>query len=112
MTERSAETTLPVPPALAGGAGPPVLVEATRARRRGRYNPLSRRDRLFLGLMVGIPMWMVMRRPDWHGKLEARTVPAYLARRAHPVRASMVRVHRSAGYDHRSMRPATDGANG
>lgn len=64
---------------------------------------------LAFGLMVGVPLWMVTRRSDWHGKLEARTVPAYLARRAHPVKASMVRVHRSTG---RSMRPAAGSANG
>jgi hypothetical protein len=64
---------------------------------------------LAFGLMVGIPLWMVMCRSDWHGKQEARSVPAYLAPRAHPVRGSMVRVRRSAG---RPMRPATGGANG
>jgi hypothetical protein len=67
---------------------------------------------LAFGLMVGLPLWMVMRRSDWHGKQEARSVPAYLARRTHPVRASMVRVHRPASYDHRSMRPVADGTNG
>jgi hypothetical protein len=51
---------------------------------------------LAFGLMVGIPLWMVLRRPDWHGKQEARTVPAYLARRATSPRAAMVRVPRSA----------------
>jgi hypothetical protein len=60
---------------------------------------------LAFGLMAGIPLWMVARRPDWHGKQEARTLPAYLARRAHPTRVSMVRVHPSGGYDRRSMSP-------
>jgi hypothetical protein len=68
---------------------------------------------LAFGLMVGIPLWMVLRRSDWHGKPEARTVPAYLARRATPVRVAMVRVPRPAGYDRSgAMRPVTGGANG
>jgi hypothetical protein len=67
---------------------------------------------LAFGLMIGIPLWMVVRRSDWHGKQEARTVPAYLAHRTHPIRVSMVRVHRPAGYDRRSVRPLTGGANG
>ena len=67
---------------------------------------------LAFGLMAGIPLWMVVRRSDWHGKQEARTVPAYLVRRAHPIRASMVRVHQPSGYDRRSMRPLTGDANG
>lgn len=67
---------------------------------------------LAFGLMVGIPLWMVLRRTDWAGKQEARTVPAYLARRAQPVRAAMVRVHQPTAYDRRSMRPAAGGANG
>jgi hypothetical protein len=67
---------------------------------------------LAFGLMVGIPLWMVTRRSDWHGKQETRTVPAYLVRRAQPIRASMVRAHRPAAYDRRSMWPAADGANG
>ena len=33
---------------------------------------------LFLGLWAGIPMWFVLRHSSWHGKPEARTVPAYL----------------------------------
>jgi hypothetical protein len=64
------------------------------------------------GLIAGIPLWMVARRPDWHGKLEARTVPAYLARRAYPNRVSTARVHQATGYDRRSIRPLTGGANG
>lgn len=51
------------------------------------------------GLMVGIPLWMVLRRPDWHGKRQARAVPAYFARNAAPIRAT-VRVPRSADYDY------------
>jgi hypothetical protein len=67
---------------------------------------------LAFGLVAGIPLWMVLRRTDWHGKPEARTVPAYLARRTAPVRAPMVRLPRSVGYEgRRSMRPVT-GANG
>ena len=64
---------------------------------------------LAFGLMTGIPLWLVTRRGDWHGKPEARTVPAYLARRAVPAR---VRVAPSAGYaGRRPMRPAAGGAN-
>jgi hypothetical protein len=32
---------------------------------------------LFFGLWVGIPMWMIFKRPDRH-PAETRTVPAYL----------------------------------
>ena len=68
---------------------------------------------LIFGLIVGIPMWMVLRYEHWHGKPEARTVPAYLVRRAAPIRATMVRLPRSAGYEgRRSMRPLTGDANG
>jgi hypothetical protein len=67
---------------------------------------------LAFGLVTGIPLWLVIRRMDWHHKPEARAVPAYLARRAVPVRAGMVRVPHSAGYaSRRPMRPAADGAN-
>lgn len=31
------------------------------------------------GLMTGIPLWLVLRRPDWHGKPETPAVPAYMA---------------------------------
>jgi len=68
---------------------------------------------LAFGLMVGIPLWMVLRRPDWHGRPEARTVPTYLARRPAPVKVAATRPVRSASYDRRrSMRPAAGGANG
>ncbi len=67
---------------------------------------------LAFGLMAGIPLWMVSRRSDWHGKHETRTVPAYLVRRAQPIRTSMVRAHRPSAYDRRSVRPATGDANG
>jgi hypothetical protein len=67
---------------------------------------------LAFGLMAGIPLWMVLRRTDWHGKPEARNVPAYLAHRTVPVRASTVRLPRSVGYEgRRSIRPLS-GANG
>jgi hypothetical protein len=66
---------------------------------------------LAFGLMAGIPLWLVLRRADWHGKQETRSVPTYLARRANPVRPSLVRP--STGYEsRRSMRPVTGGANG
>ena len=32
---------------------------------------------LFFGLWVGIPMWMIFKRPDRHPR-ESRTIPAYL----------------------------------
>jgi len=68
---------------------------------------------LAFALWVGVPLWMVLRRKDWQGKQENRSVPAYLARRPVPVQVAMVRVPRSAGYDgSRSMRPVTGGANG
>lgn len=64
-------------------------------------------------LWVGVPLWLVLRRPDWRGRQETRGVPAYLARRAVPAQAAMVRVPRPVGYDgRRSMRPLTGGANG
>jgi hypothetical protein len=52
---------------------------------------------LAFGLMVGIPLWMVLRRSGWHGKQEVSTLPAYLECPATPARASMVRVQHSAG---------------
>jgi hypothetical protein len=68
---------------------------------------------LAFGLMVGIPLWMVLRRTDWHAKPEARVVPAYLVRPARPVRAATVRLPRHAGYEgRRAARPLTGGANG
>ena len=59
---------------------------------------------LAFGLMAGIPLWLVIRRHDWHHKPEARAVPAYLERRAVPARAGTVRLPRTAGYAGR--RPA------
>ena len=35
---------------------------------------------LAFGLMAGIPLWMVLRRQEWHGRQEARAVPAYIVR--------------------------------
>ena len=37
---------------------------------------------LAFALMTGIPLWLVIRRADWHGRPETRAVPAYLARHA------------------------------
>jgi hypothetical protein len=63
---------------------------------------------LAFALWVGVPLWMVLRRKDWQGNQETRSVPAYLARRPVPVH-----VPRSVGYEgHRSMRPLTGGARG
>lgn len=59
MTERSTENPLSALPAVADGADMPARAAST-ARRRGRYNPLSRRDRLILAIMVGIPTFLVV----------------------------------------------------
>jgi hypothetical protein len=68
---------------------------------------------LVFALMAGIPLWLVLRRSDWHGKPESRTVPTYVARRATPVRIANVRIRRPVVYSGRSlMRPLTGGANG
>ena len=69
---------------------------------------------LFIGLMAGVPLWMVLRHEHWHGKPEARTVPAYLAaRRAARIHSGLIRVPRTAHHDRRvSMRPASGSANG
>jgi hypothetical protein len=68
---------------------------------------------LAFALWVGVPLWMVRRRTDWHGKQETPSLPAYLAYRAAPVQVALVRVPRPVGYDgRRSMRPLTGGANG
>jgi hypothetical protein len=69
---------------------------------------------LIFALWVGIPLWLVLRRPDWHGKHENPTVPAYMARRrVTPIRVSMVRLRQSAGYRRRrSMGQLTGGVNG
>jgi hypothetical protein len=74
---------------------------------------------LAFALWVGVPLWLVVRRPDWHGRPEARAVPAYIAvpahpaRRATPIRVAGVRLPRSAGYDGGlAVRPLTDGVNG
>jgi hypothetical protein len=64
-------------------------------------------------LMAGIPLGLVLRRHDWHGKHETPSVPAYMTPRLVPVRVAMVRLPRSPGYEgRRSMRPLTGGANG
>jgi hypothetical protein len=68
---------------------------------------------LVFALWVGIPLWLVLRRPDWHGRHETGAVPAYLAHRTVPVRVAMVRLPRPAAPGRRhSMRPVTGDANG
>ena len=69
---------------------------------------------LFLGLCAGIPLWMVLRHHEWHGKPEPRTVPAYLAApRPAQIHGGLIRVPRTAHYDGRlSIRPLRGGANG
>jgi multiple sugar transport system permease protein len=50
---------MPAPPASAGGAGALALSGPT-VRKRKRYSPRSRRDKLTLGLMVGVPTFFVV----------------------------------------------------
>jgi len=59
VSERSAEPTISAPPAAAGGA---AVVSGTMpvARKRKRYSPRSRRDRLILILMVAVPTFFVV----------------------------------------------------
>ena len=59
---------------------------------------------LAFGAMVGIPLWLVLRRHDWHGKQETRTVPAYIVRQRREVAAQRQRPSRSR----RPVYPATD----
>jgi hypothetical protein len=71
---------------------------------------------LAFALMAGIPLWLVLRRHDWHGKHEIPSIPAYLTPhqtlRPAPVRVAMVRLPRPSGYEgRRSMQPLTGGAN-
>lgn len=40
---------------------------------------------LAFGLMAGIPLWMVLRRPSWSGKPEISAVPAYIVRQRREV---------------------------
>jgi hypothetical protein len=68
---------------------------------------------LAFALWTAVPLWLVLHRPDWRGKQETSSIPAYLARRAAPVQVALVRVPRPVRYDGgRSMRPLTGGANG
>ena len=60
---------------------------------------------LAFGLMAGIPLWMVLRRQDWHGKQEARAVPAYIVRQRREAT-----VQRQA-YGRRPVGPVTGVAN-
>jgi hypothetical protein len=71
---------------------------------------------LAFALMAGIPLWLVLRRHDWHGKHEIPSIPAYLTPhqtlRPAPVRVAMVRLPRPSGYEgRRSMQPLSGGAN-
>lgn len=66
---------------------------------------------LVSGLMVGIPLWMVLRHPD-RSPAETRSVPAYLPRRIAAARAALAessvrRARAGARHDHRSMVPGT-----
>lgn len=54
MIEHGASSATPVPPASAGGTG-----SSGRGASRRRYRPLTERDRLTLGLMVGVPTAIV-----------------------------------------------------
>ena len=62
---------------------------------------------LAFGLMAGIPLWMVLRRQEWHGKQETRTVPAYIVRQRREATVQRQRQLR----DRRPVRPVTGGAN-
>ncbi len=67
---------------------------------------------LAFALWVGIPLWLVARRSDWRGKPEARTVPAYMAPRATPVRPARARVPQPAGYYGRLAPSPVTASNG
>ncbi len=56
MTDNGADTTAPAGVATATTTG----AVAEPPRRRGRYSPLSRRDRLTLALMVAVPTFLVV----------------------------------------------------
>ena len=60
---------------------------------------------LAFALMAGVPLWLVLRRQDWHGKQETRTVPAYIVRQR---RAATVQ---RQAHGRRPVRPVTGGAN-
>lgn len=47
---------------------------------------------LFLAIWVGIPMWMVIKRPDRHPR-ETRTIPVYLRARARTQVVNQASVH-------------------
>ena len=58
---------------------------------------------LAFALWVGIPMWMVLRRPDRDPR-ETRTVPAYLRQQGVPVAASPeLRVPAETGAERREL---------
>lgn len=58
------------------------------------------------GLVAGIPLWMVLRRQEWHGKQETRAaVPAYLVRQRREAT-----VQRQA-HGRRPARPVTGSAS-
>lgn len=62
MAEHFTESAAPAQPGTAGGAGASALPPETRGvggatrRAHGRFSLLTRRDKLVLGLMVGIPL--------------------------------------------------------
>ena len=52
------------------------------------------------GLISGVPLWLVLRRPGWHDKPEATVIPTYLVvRSANWARASLVRTVKTARRD-------------
>ena len=68
---------------------------------------------LAFALMVGTPLWLVLRRSDWHGKPESHAVLTYTARRAALVRIANAGIRRPAAYSGGgSMGPLAGGANG
>ncbi len=56
MTDNVAETTAPAEAASAANAG----AAANGGRKRRKYSPFSRRDRISLTLMVGVPTFLVV----------------------------------------------------
>ncbi len=61
---------------------------------------------LAFAVWVGVPLWMVLRRPEWRGKQETPSVPAYLVHRATPVQVAQVRVPRWRAFPVRSATTA------
>jgi hypothetical protein len=57
---------------------------------------------LFFALWVGMPMWMIHKRPDRHPR-ETRTIPAYLRKRVSVDLPAQRRVPASAAAERREL---------